>query len=756
MNNINKYISIGLLSLTVVSVELIWTRIFSAEFFYTFAFLVLSMAVMGLGAGALALRLFPIFSKSKNTGIYLSLTGIFSLISPPLVFAVGIDFTKLIGEPSMIFRLLVIILLLGSTYFFAGIALARLFKENHQDMPNLYMADMTGAGIGAVAAIIAMNLFETPVAAAFSGLPALIAAFIIGTKRQKVLPVLVLAAMFILSFYSKDLLEIKDNPLFETKGKPSPKVLYRHWDAMAKIRVRYYDANYRGIQIDNAAGTTVVGFDGNYNRPDSMKFDFGINVDYIVRRYPGCVFLSVGAGGGMDVLQALIGGAKEIHAVEVNSHINEMLKDGCLTKFSGNIYNDSRVKVITEDARAYIRRYINKFDFIFSRSANTYAALASGAFALAENYLFTTEAFEDYLNSLTDRGVLMVEHQAYIPRLATEALDALNSMKIRYPKLHLAVYNLPEWHRQIILMSKTPLDKDLIRYAFGDLDTANPRIINLAYPPVKGRTKNPIAKIIDIGWETLQDEYPIDISPCTDDRPFAAQLGLWKNFNWKGLSNIRPYEFYGFPLSKLLIVLIILILIIIVLPLNLLPYLKKGGNKLGAAPFIYFFLIGAAFMAVEVILIQQFTLFIGPPVYSLVTVLLALLIGSGIGSSYSGKVGSKPVFFGIAVWIILDILVFRQLFYVLGSLELIPRIFISSALILPLGFLMGMPFPKGAARCGELIDWGFSVNGTASVLGSAAIMPAAFSFGYSISLLVGAALYVIAYFFLNSRKGWTF
>ena len=119
-------------------------------------------------------------------------------------------------------------------------------------------------------------------------------------------------------------------------------------------------------------------------------------------------FLSLGAGGGQDVYQALQDGAKEIHAVEVISHLNELMQDGELAEFSGYIYKAPRVVVISEDARAYVRRFTNKFDLIYSFSSNSFAALASGAFALAENYLYTTEAFIDYWNALSENGYMLI------------------------------------------------------------------------------------------------------------------------------------------------------------------------------------------------------------------------------------------------------------------------------------------------------------------------------------------------------------
>jgi hypothetical protein len=135
-------------------------------------------------------------------------------------------------------------------------------------------------------------------------------------------------------------------------------------------------------------------------------------------------------------------------------------------------------------------------------------------------------------------------------------------------------------------------------------------------------------------------------------------------------------------------------------------------------------------------------------------VLLTLLVASGLGSRFSGRFGDRLPFLGIAVWLLLDILVFRQLFYALGGLSLGPRILVTAVLIAPLGFFMGMPFPRGASRVGELVDWGFAVNGAASVLGATAILLVAFALGFSVALLIGATLYLVALGLLSLRRAW--
>ncbi len=740
-----NFIVVALLSITLIGLEMVWTRIFSAEFFYTFAFLTLSLAVMGLGMGALALRLFRFLENDWNLGLMLAMTGLAALVGPPVVLKLGLKFSLLFSGWAMIGKFIAAVFILSSSFFFGGIALAMLFKKNCLDMPRLYMADLIGAGIGVFIAMLFMNWFSTPSATFIIAIPVLLASLIAGQRWFKTVPLLLVVSAVVLSTMGPSLLHVE-------REERAP-VIYRHWDAMGLVKIYDFAEDHRGLNIDHIANSPVYGFDGNWDRPDSLRFQFGIPVDYLIKQFDSCTFLSLGAGGGVDVLQALQEGATEIHAVEINPHVNKLMLDGELAEFTGNIYHDPRVKVVTDDARTYVRSHKNKFDVIYSLSSNTFAAVASGSFALAENYLFTTEAFEDYWQAMTDSGFMMMEHQFYMPRLVGEVMTALENQGVEDITSHFAIYDLPQLRRKMVLLSKRPLTDTLRYHAIIDLTPEVYEYIHLLYPAPDSLADNLINRIVQNGWQHEADTAMIDISPCTDDRPFVAQMGLWKNFQWDRLERVLPYEFYGFPLSKIIIIVILLIMAGIVIPLNLIPYLKRG-DKLRAVPWLYFFTIGMAFMIVEVVLIQKYTFFVGPSVYSIATILLTLLIASGVGSRFSNKVSDLAAFGGVIVWLLLDILVFKHIIYGLTGLTMLPRILITALLIFPLGFFMGMPFPKGALRVKWLIDWGFAVNGAASVVGSAAIILISVSYGFTVALLIGAGLYLAAFILMAAKKAW--
>ena len=723
-------------------IELVWTRIFSAEFFYTFAFLVLSLAVFGLGAGALTIRLFRITNDSANW-IYLLLSATSIIIGPALIFLIQPEFTKAFASGTELLKTIVSVFVLALPSYFGGISLSQIFKSSPGRLPGLYMTDMISAGAGVIFAVFFMQYFQTHYTAFIAPLPLLLASFIMAKGFRKFFPVILSAISIVMMINSQTILTLP--------GRDKAPVEHRHWDAMAKIKIYKYNEDYKGLITDNHASSTVIGFNGDFNDPELKNYNFfGADFGSLVRRFDNCKFLALGAGGGKDVMHALVEGAAEVHAVEVNPYINYLLTSGRLASFTGNIYKDPRVKVITEDARSYIRGSDRKYDIIFSFSSNTYAALASGAFALAENYIYTKEAFVDYWNALSDNGFLVIEHHYYVPRLLSGMLEALGDLEIADYKRHFAVYGMPEWNRQLILLSKKPLDAEILKNALGGLGSKNFGIY-LIYPGPPNLDNHIINRIIRDGWEKSSEYAGFKISPSTDDSPFIPQLGLWENFSLEQLANIEEFsEFLGFPLAYTVIITILGISIIIMMPLNLIPYFRPGP-KLGIFQWIYFFLIGAAFMGVEVVLIQRYTLLIGVSVYSTVAVLMAMLVISGLGSRFCEKFNLKYALSIIILLLLFETAIAPEITLLFARSSVSVRILASILLISPLSFFMGMPFPLFGKNTGELIDWGFAVNGTASVIGSALAVFISISWGFSVALIFIALLYTLAFVIIFTR-----
>jgi len=745
----NDFLIIALASASLVALEIAWTRILSAEFFYTFAFLILSLAILGLGLGGLALRLFPGLARPDRLGIHFLAAATLALAGPPAVLHLGLDIAKIFGAWAMAWRALAALALLGSAFFAGGMGVALLFRTRFRDMPGLYRADLAGAGLGALGIVLLMNAVETPRATVLLVLPLAAAAFLAGGRRVKAAALAVTAAALAL---------LAPAPRFMARPrKELAPVVHRHWDATSLLKVNAFEDGFLNLNIDNAANTPLALFDGNWEAFRAQPFPALMDPKPLMDAMGGsCRFLSIGAGGGRDALLALRNGAAEVHAVEVNPYINRLLlPGGRYFEATGRMYADPRVKVVTEDARTYVRRNPGRFDLAFSLSSNSFAALASGAFAMSENYVFTTEAMRDYVRALSPRGFLIMEHQFYMPRIVSEALDGLRACGVERPERHIAVYAIPQgrYPRQVIVVGRQPLTPEQIRRPFLNLDAGDPKVMHRLYPDPDPAARAPIDRIVREGWRKVDAASPTDLSPATDDRPFIAVQGRLRNLDLKGLRNLTTFEIQGFPLAKVMALAVLAVALLLVLPLNALPWLRRGP-RLGWAGWWYFFAIGFAYMAVEVVLIQKYTRFIGASAHTVAAILFALLAGSALGAQAAPRFRDRTPFLGILGWLALDAVLAGPIMDRLAFLPMALRAASAVAMLGPLAFFMGMPFPKGTAKVGECVDWGFAVNGAASVAGSAAVLLVAFQWGFTAALALGGLVYLGAGLLLGRAGRW--
>jgi len=302
-------------------------------------------------------------------------------------------------------------------------------------------------------------------------------------------------------------------------------------------------------------------------------------------------------------------------------------------------------------------------------------------------------------------------------------------------------------------VGKAPLSAEAIQHPFSELDAHDFKVMHRLYPDPAPGADPLVARILTRGWREAAAASPTDLSPATDQRPFIALQGQLRNVNAASLRTMGTLEIKGFPVAKFTVLAVLGITLLLMVPLNLLPYLRRGP-RLKAPGWLYFFAIGFAFMALEVVLIQKYTRFIGASSYTIVAILFALLIGCGAGSRFAPRFRDRTPFLAILAWLVLDALVLGRITDALGGLTMALRVAATVVLLAPLAFFMGMPFTKGTARVGELIDWGFAVNGTASVVGSTGILLVSFQWGFPAALAAGGAAYLLAMLLLEGGGSW--
>jgi hypothetical protein len=256
------------------------------------------------------------------------------------------------------------------------------------------------------------------------------------------------------------------------------------------------------------------------------------------------------------------------------------------------------------------------------------------------------------------------------------------------------------------------------------------------------------------------------LAPATDDQPFFNQRIRWSAFRPYLIRDVLRQLFASGkvvnvdyqPVAEIALMVLLVQSLLIAGILILLPLVRfsrrgiRAPNRWGF--LVYFAGLGLGFIMIEMVLLQRFTLFLGQPIYTLAVVLSALLISTGAGSLVTGRFqqASRWSLVPIVVLILAAIaamaLLTPYVFSMALGLTLLWRVFISVALIVPLGFLLGMPFPSGLCIVAEevpaLVPWAWGVNGFFTVLGSISSVILAMAFGFRIVLAAAATCYLLA------------
>jgi hypothetical protein len=526
------------------------------------------------------------------------------------------------------------------------------------------------------------------------------------------------------------------------------------------------------MSIDAWAGTVITQFTGDTAPLAYMKDDV-TNIAHHLRS-DSDVFV-VGVGGGRDVLSALVFDQKSVTGVEVNKDVL-----GATTRvfggFAGHIEQNPKVTLAVDEARSYLTRLDRKFDIVQLSLIDTWAATAAGAFVLTENSLYTTEAWTTFLSHLTPRGLLTVSRWYYPARpgeairIASLARAALNAIGITEPRRHVAMVLAPKATGYPGLFGNGIATILVARSPFSDSDiaTLESQIQRLGFEFIvtpKTSTEPAIDKILnEPSLDEFYRNFPLDVSPPTDDRPFFFQMLRFRDVanshsldvNWldPNKGNLQAVRL----LAMLAVVITVLTIATVITPLLFTRRASSDGPArrlaAGSVPLLFFFAaIGLGFMFIEVSEMQRLMVMLGKPVYALSVVLFTLLVGSGVGSMAAGKLTAqggplRPEVALLALVVVLSVIgvLTPAAVHGLAGAPTSTRILTASALLLTMGFFMGMPFPIGLRRNTDptLVPWLWGVNGAASVLCSVLATVVAMSAGITVSFWCGVACYGVA------------
>jgi len=723
------YLGVFLVTLSGLMFEIGLTRIFSATIWYHFAFVAISVALLGWGLGGFALHLVRervAFSRER-AALFAFLYG----LSLPLALWLIVRTPFQTDWLSLVFYFGVSLV----PFFLAGVTLSMLFAVGRENAGRLYFADLLGASLGALAVTFLLSwLGGENAILVVSIAPFVAAALFAGRFRvpSAAAVLLVLAAMGVNE--ETRLFKIRSAP---TKGlyrhmaaSPGSKIALTGWNAYSRIdALTGVGASYVArLYIDSDAWTNILEWDGNVASLSGMRSAYRALPFEVVP--PGPQTLIIGPGGGSDVLYALAAGSKKVTAVEMNPLMLQFVRH--FGARAGNIYDHPQVEAILSEGRTFVRRTDRAFDVILMGFVDSWAAVASGGLSLSENHLYTVEAFADYLDRLTPDGQLVIlRWDVDVPRLVSNSVALLGPAEAGRRVavlLEKRQGNREDPPQMIFMLKKRPWTaEETERMAsWGGVQAVI----------VPGHhVEEPYASLF--AGRTTVAEYvaraSARVDAVFDDRPFF-------------FARVKPW---GLP-SAMRRAFVSILAPVIVLLVLFLAFGKPKGERAGryAASIAYFASLGVGFIAVELALLQHLTLLLGHPIFTLSILLFTLLAAGGLGSRSSVRFRPGPVCLGVAALATSYALALPRLVPHLLALPLGARIGIAILLVAPLGFLMGMPFPRGLQATGRgpfpLPPFYWGLNGILSVVGSMATMVTAVVFGFTWAMLGGAAFYLVA------------
>ena len=771
-------------------------RLFSIVQWHHFAYMMISLALLGYGVSGAFLMLLQRTLLQRFATSYILNLALFGFCSVTcFLFAQHIPFNaeEILWDPRQSVWLLCTYLLLAVPFFFAANAIGLALIYYRDRLSRIYAADLLGAGLGSIGILLLLFVVLPVQALTVLGLLGIGAALIAAWELRQGLTVawllLPLAAVLLLmpanwttlqvSPYKglSQTLLVKDTRIIAERSSPlgllsvveSPTIPLRHVPGLSLNATTAPPAQL-GVFTDSDGLSVISHYNGD--RQTLAHLDqLTSALPYHLRAVNRVLIL--GAGGGADVLQALYHQTTNIDAVELNPQFARLVSTD-YADFAGHLYQQPGVTLHIAEARSFVSGSPGHYDLIQVSLLDSFSASASGQYALSENHLYTTESLAESLQKLAADGYLSITRWIKLPprdtlKLFATGIAALRASGVTEPGQQLIL--IRGWQTSTLLIKNgivSAQDLEKIR------TFCAARSFDVAYYPGLTRAESNRYNRLRDAWfhdaavalleergERFLDDYKFNLHPSSDDQPYFFHF-----FKWRTLPEVMQLrERGGAPLADagyLVMVATLAQAVIASLLLILLPIwiyqrrinpVKQGVRRIRVMG--YFFILGLAFLFIEIAFIQKFLLFLHHPLYAIAVVLSSFLVFSGLGSAWLGRVspGSRSrllsqAITGIVVLGTLYLLSLGSLLEQLASLPDVMRILICAVLIAPLAFCMGMPFPLGLARLAEyapdLIPWAWAINGCASVISAVLATLLAIHLGFATVIAMALVLYALA------------
>jgi hypothetical protein len=783
-------LAISLLSAGAIACEILLMRLYSIVQWHHFAFMIISIALLGYGASGtfLAFTRDGLVRRFAVAWRVLALLfGIAACVGFALAQRLRFNPLEITWEPGHLLLLAATYFLLFAPFFFAGAGIGLALSRFGGRIGGVYAADLLGAGLGAVGAVLLMSAlpaqywllavlgagFASAALIAFdrAALALLAAGVVVALLTPRILlepqPPQYKGLYAALLAPGAAVLAQRDSPLGRITVVESPRVPFRAAEGLS-LASPYTPPEQLGLFFDGAGPEPLTRFDGDLSKVAYLDYTTEA-APYHLR--PPARVLVLGAGAGQSVLLALHHRARLVDAAEGDPFLARLLETR-FANYMGRIYERPPVRFHVAEARAFVAAADARYDLVqVPLSASTGGSIMSG---LTESYAFTTEALAAYLGRLAPGGLLAITREEENPprislKLVAASADALARRQVADPARHIVL--VCGWRTITLLVKNEPFTPDEIARLRAFLDE---RSFDAGWYPGMRREQANHYNVLDAPYfydgatallgdrrRSFMAAYKFNLTPPTDDRPYFDSF-----FKWTSLpEQVALHSGAGYPLAErgyLLLVATLLqalpiALLLIIAPLPFLRRRAAGGGR--ARAIVYFAALGLAFLFVEIAFIQRFTLFLGHPLYAVAVVLASFLIFAGLGSAASTALSRRvatrttlaPTALAAAAVAALALLAVATLPGLLSAMLALPapaKALLSVALIAPLAFMMGLPFPLGLAalsvRNPALVPWAWAINGCASVLSPVLAMLLAIHFGFAAVVGLAAALYALA------------
>jgi spermidine synthase len=772
--SLNTLMGVFFVAFSTLMFEIVLTRIFSVTLWYHFSFMSVSIAMFGLSVGGIIIYLKPETYILEKLSRHLTLASLFFSIS------IIISYFFVLGIPVVIrksfsgfLNLFFLYVALSVPFILSGFAISLAFKHLSKNIHRLYFFDLLGAGIGCLIILIISNFVSAPSIIVIISILALLGSYFFARDLKKSsitiklnYVIVILISLLIINQFT-DFLE----PTF-VKGKIEKREL-TVWNSFSRVVVlpiTWEKTNDKYLTIDATAATVLcrVLDDVNHSKEsiNYLKTDVSNIGHYLKRKHNTLI---IGVGGGKDILSAKAFNAKKVTGVDINPIFLDIHNHYVKRGYTKQFFNTQNSQFIVEEGRSYLEKSNEKFDIIQISLIDTWAATTAGAFTLAENNLYTVEAFKVYIDHLTDSGILSITRFIFNPPNQTLRIASLCKAVAKHLIGKNASQNIiivskfvreAQGSLATVLLKKSPFSLEEIKRMQALCKQLEFRMI---YSPVY-KKRNEFAKLLrHHNPEQYYNDFYYDVTAPTDDKPFFFHMIKAKDIFKSGFGLLyKPYQAgqeFNFTavlvLYSLLFITIILSIFCIVIPLTIKhKEQERKSIKNKWSLLTYFSCLTLGFMVIEITLMQRFILFLGHPTFSLSVILFSILIFGGVGSYISGNLtiwNVKDRLVMALILLILALIIYSQiltpLLLYLISYSTIIKIIISIILLSPIGLLLGMPFPMGISifldKAKEMIPWYWSVNGAFSVVSSVLAMVSALIMGFTFTLYIGIGIYLI-------------